>query len=497
MPPLSIEVDQPYQPYYQPPRRSGPLILASWIIILLIVMGIGALVAIGQYMMPRETRISGAELLSINMMAKSLVGFQLSGDNALTQIDTLKTGPIEQRLAHVFLINELSGAEKAAQQLDLVDQAVLAEVKSIEDADETSAFPTDSQKELQQLTRSIISSYQAGNFDTQNITEEERELLEEKLGWVGKLALVTSQSPDIQSRQSIMDQGKYVARVFIFIGIVFFLALAAGVLAITGLVALAGSGKLQPAFQDRTRHGHVYIETFALWLILFMGLQFVFSTFAVLTGKPSLILPLSPLMFFGSLLALMWPIMRGLSWSMVCSDIGLELRNPIVEMCAGGISYISLTIPLLLGLVATAILGGLINLTSTPGEFESTAPAGHPITEEITAGGPMMYVFIVISACVAAPIVEEIMFRGVLYRYLRDATGELPARWMSVIASAFLGGLIFATVHPQGIVAIPMLTLLAMGFAMAREWRNSLIAPMTMHAIHNGLITGFLLFVLV
>ena len=33
---------------------------------------------------------------------------------------------------------------------------------------------------------------------------------------------------------------------------------------------------------------------------------------------------------------------------------------------------------------------------------------------------------------------------------------------------------------------------LAFGFALLREWRDSLIAPMVGHAINNGVIVGFM-----
>jgi membrane protease YdiL (CAAX protease family) len=45
---------------------------------------------------------------------------------------------------------------------------------------------------------------------------------------------------------------------------------------------------------------------------------------------------------------------------------------------------------------------------------------------------------------------------------------------------------IFAAIHPQGWVAIPVLGGIAMMLAGLREWRGSLIASMTAHAINNG-----------
>ena len=72
------------------------------------------------------------------------------------------------------------------------------------------------------------------------------------------------------------------------------------------------------------------------------------------------------------------------------------------------------------------------------------------------------------------------MFRGLFYRYLR-------AR-LSVVAAALVTGFVFAAVHPQGWTAIPALMAIGAWLAVLREWRGSIIAPMTAHALHNGVL---------
>ena len=46
--------------------------------------------------------------------------------------------------------------------------------------------------------------------------------------------------------------------------------------------------------------------------------------------------------------------------------------------------------------------------------------------------------------------------------------------------------LVFASVHPQGWTGVPVLMAMAFNFAIVREWRGSLIAPMTMHFCTNA-----------
>ena len=47
---------------------------------------------------------------------------------------------------------------------------------------------------------------------------------------------------------------------------------------------------------------------------------------------------------------------------------------------------------------------------------------------------------------------------------------------------------IFAAIHPQGILGIPALASLALGFAIAREWRGTLIPGMIAHGLNNAVI---------
>jgi membrane protease YdiL (CAAX protease family) len=89
-------------------------------------------------------------------------------------------------------------------------------------------------------------------------------------------------------------------------------------------------------------------------------------------------------------------------------------------------------------------------------------------------------------ASVVAPLVEEIMFRGVLYRHLREASYKLGFV-VSFLVSAFVVSFIFAAIHPQGLLAIPVLMALAFGFTVAREWRGTLVPCMIAHGVNNGI----------
>ena len=81
-------------------------------------------------------------------------------------------------------------------------------------------------------------------------------------------------------------------------------------------------------------------------------------------------------------------------------------------------------------------------------------------------------------AVLAAPVFEEFLFRGLVYRGLRRSWSVLPA----VFASAFL----FAIVHPP-VSAVPVFALGALA-ALAFERGKRLTAPILAHAIYNGAV---------
>ena len=56
--------------------------------------------------------------------------------------------------------------------------------------------------------------------------------------------------------------------------------------------------------------------------------------------------------------------------------------------------------------------------------------------------------------------------------------------------------LLFAAIHPQGWVGVPVLTGIAMSFAFIREWRGSIVAPVVAHALNNGAVTLLLVLIL-
>jgi membrane protease YdiL (CAAX protease family) len=89
------------------------------------------------------------------------------------------------------------------------------------------------------------------------------------------------------------------------------------------------------------------------------------------------------------------------------------------------------------------------------------------------------------------------MFRGVLYRHVRDAA-LLRGLGLGagVLASSTLVAFLFAAIHPQGWVAVPALMSLAYGMTLVREWRGTLVPSMVLHGLSNGLVMLLLILLL-
>lgn len=476
------------------PQGSCLASIFCWVVILGIVAFLFSNVLYSQLYLPTEPKeISAAELMEVNLTGQVVVGQSQIDSNMETasnsQVEPLNSGPVEQRYCYAILMNELDSAELALKKLKAIDQAVKAANYEL----------SKDQTRLREIIGRLLESYDAGDLDSSFIPKEDRDFLSAKLGWCGELVLVPKGSPHERMRREILDGATRL--LFILVGVVL---LGVGLL-LTGVVSLAVffflavTGNLASKMHGEAQRGSIYLQTFALWMALFVVLQLLSGMAAEWITDPVIVQLLMPVAFFLSLVVLVWPVIRGISFAEVREDIGLKLGNPFKEIVVGILAYTALLPFLLCSAVISVILAALLTMMQSANqpanEFAGGTQGGHPIQEEIAAGDITTWLIVFVTACIAAPIIEETMFRGVFYRHLRDATN----RWRSIPSIAFaalVNSLIFAAIHPQGIVGIPLLTTLAVGFSLTRQWRSSLIAPMVMHAMNNGLVTCILFIML-
>jgi membrane protease YdiL (CAAX protease family) len=237
-------------------------------------------------------------------------------------------------------------------------------------------------------------------------------------------------------------------------------------------------------------HGGVYAETFALWMFLF-GVLGLLVPLTENLPVPWIVWQAGAMLL--SLLALGWPVLRGIPWRQVRQDIGWTLgRQPLLEPALGVGTYLA-SLPILgVGVVIMLVLVFAERAAAGDGG-DGTAPvsrAAHPIVQYLATGDWWQRLEVLFLAAVLAPVIEETMFRGVLYRHLREASRGFGVV-LSFLCSAAVVSFLFAVIHPQGLIAVPLLMGLAFGFTLAREWRGTLLPSMIAHGLNNGLVTLF------
>ena len=455
----------------------------SWAVILGITLFLFGMNLLQPVFQKPVEEVSRSEMMNINIVSKMMVGQQglapAATDNS-QQVATLNTGPLEQRYGLVLLLNELEGYEPAQELLEKIDEIVK----------KRDYKPTENQSRLREIVAALLDQYSRKNWDSSSIAKPDREFLTDQMGWVGRLGLTPKESPNAIGRQQLENEASFsVMAIFGACGFAA-LALFAGMFGLVLLSVLLSKGILTSPFHNYPTRSTIYIETFAIWLAMFVLIQYLLGFLVVLleVENPLTTSYLTLMAFFGSLSVLIWPILRGISAGQVRRDIGWQIRNPFVEIGAGILAYASLLPVIGIAFLVVLVMMAIASAFQTTDSLAPTGGAVHPIQEQIANGGVGLWIAVLLTACVAAPIVEETMFRGVFYRHLRDISTSW-ARWGSVLFAAIVNALIFAAIHPQGLIGIPLLASLAIGMSLAREWRDSLIASMTMHAINNGLVT--------
>lgn len=92
------------------------------------------------------------------------------------------------------------------------------------------------------------------------------------------------------------------------------------------------------------------------------------------------------------------------------------------------------------------------------------------------AKSPFVIAGLLFVACVVAPINEELLFRGVLFRSLHQKVG----RWPALIVS----GALFGALHGNWAGFLP-LALLGVALALAYEHSGDIRVPIVVHALFN------------
>jgi membrane protease YdiL (CAAX protease family) len=372
----------------------------------------------------------------------------------------LDHGSYEQRLRFVPVAGEIGGAAAALERLKRLEAP----------ADETGE---DSAKAV--ATKALLEkAYESDGA----LTESEQNELHADLGWFGDLALPS----DSALHKAAVRQAWRSLLTIGVVGLAGLLGLVVGFGLVTALFICWQMGVLGQGLKTGSPYGGVYAETFAVWMLLFFGLTY--GMYYLPRSMPHLLL--SGLAMLTSLVALGWPLLRGVRWPTLCYDLGLNFgRRPLLQLLTGVGTYLAALPMLAVGVVLMLGLMALRQRLAAAGG-EGPLPT-HPLSGMVFNGGWWVRLQALFAAAMVAPLVEETMFRGVLYRHLRESSARW-ARPLSVIVSGLLTSFVFAALHPQGWMAVPPLMALALTFTVAREWRQSLVPAVVAHSLNNAFI---------
>ncbi|MDX2148386.1 MAG: CPBP family glutamic-type intramembrane protease [Planctomycetota bacterium] len=193
-----------------------------------------------------------------------------------------------------------------------------------------------------------------------------------------------------------------------------------------------------------------------------------------------------------TLLAIFWPLCRGVSFSRWRHDVGFT-GNFFKEVVAGAGVYVAgLPFVALAALVSLALKGLWESATGAPGPAgelgEGDVPLpNNPILDTLAKSDGVSTVLLFLLATVWAPVVEEIIFRGCLFRHLRSR--------LIWIGAAIISAFAFGVMHGYEFLMLGPVITLGFIFSAMREWRGSLYGAIVMHCLHNASVLSVLILV--
>lgn len=145
------------------------------------------------------------------------------------------------------------------------------------------------------------------------------------------------------------------------------------------------------------------------------------------------------------------------------SFAGLARRTGWVVLGTVGALAVAFALTWVFEVINQMVLGG-------PPETQNA------VKQLMDSGDTMALFTLGLSAVIIAPLSEEILFRGFLFRNLRETVGKGLA--------AVLSGFLFGLVHMHPTLLIP-LTGLGIALALLYEWTGSLWVPILAHMAFN------------
>jgi len=317
----------------------------------------------------------------------------------------------------------------------------------------------------------------------QPVTAAQETLLVQRYGFFGELALARSRPEGASA--PVIDQLSGLLTLFSVVTLGGIVLLALGVMLLVILVAMVGLGKFETRFVPPTRGGSVYLEAAAVFVAGFLVLKGVLLAVAHLpldaASQTIAALGLQWLL----LAAVLWPLVRGEKFHEWCLATGWHRGAGLIKEVACGVAGWIAAVPLFIaaGLISAGLVAAWELIKGNPDGPRPLPDAA--IFDLLSQGNTALIVAVFALGTIWAPLAEESIFRGCLYRHLRGRLG--------IVLSSVLVASVFGFMHGYGVLFVPPVIALGFAFSIMREWRGSIIAPVTAHLLHNATLITFMI----
>ncbi len=495
---------------YAPPERldpghrggGGAWRVVMWVALIVacgLIFTVRVVEKAGTGVMPDPATVPSPVLKFLGRYALGVNSLAPGGPTSAQFVESIDDAALHiiDRVRAVAVAGELGGASEALDRLSALEQEIDASradgvvptgVQSGAGAGAAPLVFADeaARSAMRDDVATLRAIYEAGS--AAGVDAAARDGLVKRHAWFGEVALAFGAPASDAGRARIEEQSRLTLVAMFAVLVVIVAAMATGfMLFITAAVFLA-QNRLRSGWLIVERSGVVGavaggapagaaasadLETAVLFLWGFIAMLVIGSAVHAATGA-DVTAPLA----LGMSLICLWPLARGWTWRAWRYAAGWHTgRGFFREAGAGMLGYLA-------GLPIVGV-GVLLTLLVT---MLTGSDASHPIAGEVDVSNIWAMVGLYALATVWAPLVEESVFRGALYRHLR-------ARVACPIA-ALVCGLVFAIIHPQGIAGVPVLTAMGVVFCLIREWRGSLVGAMVAHALNNFFAVSVLMVVM-
>ncbi len=388
----------------------------------------------------------------------------------MVNIDPIVTSN-EDHIRAAILAAEFEGADNALARLDTLEGNI------IENTDASEIDPL--------ITRDIAILQTLYAQEHQTLDQADQDYLVNRYSKLGKVALTFGLDDDDPARKPLITGAAWVlVMVLLVLFALTVVPLVGTVLLIMAAISLA-TGKMKLAAHKPARGGSVFLETYGFFILAFLVIAVVGQYIEDRENLHALGVFIIPLQW-ALLGTVFWGVLRGMNFTRWRHAIGLHSGKGIFrEIGCGIVGYIAAVPLFLLGTLVTIILlffQGALNLGSASDE---QLPA-NPFFDIMASGDLVSILLLFTLATIWAPLCEELIFRGALFRHFSGYV-----HWsIAALGTAIL----FAFMHSYGPIFVTPLIALGFSFAFMRQWRGSLIAAITAHFIHNFSLLSFVYF---